>query len=238
MSRISQDPHLADSPPAACLDPGASARHQPQRPPARQRAGDPLCSPPSLLAPSSAGFWGAAEGQKRWEGMEKKRATDCRGREEEGEERGTSPGACILRMLIITFLPRVPTLSSLPQPLLEEGPVLSVWQGDFESLLLPQVGKNRINSGAAGRGNALAQQAKNRENTSPPRPSDKSYKAGCMCVCELLIHTHPKFALYFPSCITTYSPRCPRGLGYSKDIANDPTELFTCSSPAVHLSKV
>lgn len=191
MSRISQDPHLADSPRAACLDPGASARHQPQRPPARQWAGDPLCSPSSLLAPSSAGYWGAAEGQKRWEGMEKKRKTDCRGREEEGEDRGTSPGACILRMLIITFLPKVPILSSLSQPLLEEGPVLSVWQDDFESLLLPQVGKNRINSGAAGRGNALAQQAKNRENTSPPRPSDKSLLQGWVYVCVWTADSHP-----------------------------------------------
>ena len=72
---------------------------------------------------------------------------------------GTSPGACVLRMHIIT--PRVSMLSYLSRPLMEEGRVLSVWQAGFESLLLPQVGKTRINSGAAGRGNALAQQAKN-----------------------------------------------------------------------------
>lgn len=63
---------------------------------------------------------------------------------------GTSPGTCILRMLIIA--PGVFILSSLSGLLMEEGPVLAVWQSGFESLLLPQVGKARINSGAAGRG--------------------------------------------------------------------------------------
>lgn len=63
---------------------------------------------------------------------------------------GTSPGDCILRMLIVTpgvFIPS--SLSGLP---IEEGPVLAVWQSGFELPLLPQVGKARINSGAAGRG--------------------------------------------------------------------------------------
>lgn len=120
---------------------------------------------------------------------------------------GISPSACILWLLIRTFpqgyLP-CPTCLDLT------GKKDQCWQSGFESLLLPQVGKIRINSGAAGRGNALAQQAKN-EKTLPHLVllTNPSCKAGCMCVCELLIQTNVKFAHCFQSFITIYSPQCP-----------------------------
>lgn len=124
---------------------------------------------------------GGRDGEEEGNGLQRDR------RGERGM--GTCPGACILWMLIL--IPSVFTLSYLFRPLMEKRPVLSVWQAGFESLLLPQVGKTRINSGAAGRGNTLAQQAKNWDKASPPGPS-------------------AKFAHHFPSCITRYSPQCPR----------------------------
>ena len=85
----------------------------------------PLCSPPALLVLSSAGFQGVVGEQEQRGRMEKKRGTVCRGTG--GRRMGTSAGACILQMLIITFLPRASAPSYLSRPLVEAGPVLSGW---------------------------------------------------------------------------------------------------------------
>lgn len=136
-----------------------------------------LCSPPASWPCFMLGFGELWEGRSSGEGWRRRGEWIADG-QKKGREMGTSPSVCIVWMLIAT--PRVFTPSYLYPLLKEESAAL---QPGSESLLLPQVGKPRINSGAAGRGNAVPSKPRT-EETLPRlvRPTNPSHKALCVCV--------------------------------------------------------
>lgn len=196
---------MAGSPRPAWLDPGTSARHEPQHLPAQQRAGGPS-APHCLSWPCP--LQGFGELQKSRSGGEGwRRKGEQIAEEQKRRERNEDLSRCL----------HPPDAHHIPKGIYPVLPVSTSHGGRTCAVSLaalnlccsPRWEKPELTQEQPAEVMHLPSKRRT-EKTLPhllllTNPSDKA-----VCVCELLIQNNAKFVHHFPSCIATNSLQCPR----------------------------